>query len=66
VNSNRREDGTTEIPVEQWAVPKALRGEVGTNVEYSFNRKDTGVTWFASYSFALRETKPEIGIKTNC
>jgi PAS domain S-box-containing protein len=39
-------------PVEQWAVPRALRGETGTNVEYSLRRKDTGETWVGSYSFA--------------
>ena len=39
-------------PVDMWAVPRALRGEVGTNVEYSLRRKDTGETWVGSYSFA--------------
>jgi PAS domain S-box-containing protein len=39
-------------PVSQWAVPRALRGEVGTNVEYGLRRKDTGQTWVGSYSFA--------------
>ena len=39
-------------PLDQWAVPRALRGEIGTNVEYSLRRKDTGETWVASYSFA--------------
>ncbi len=39
-------------PVEQWAVPRALRGELGTNVEYGLRRKDTGERWVGSYSFA--------------
>ncbi len=39
-------------PLDQWAVPRALRGETGTNVEYSLRRKDTGETWVGSYSFA--------------
>ncbi len=39
-------------PVEMWAVPRALRGEVGVNVEYSLRRKDTGDKWVGSYSFA--------------
>ena len=38
-------------PLDQWAVPRALRGETGTNVEYSLRRKDTGETW-VEYSFA--------------
>ena len=39
-------------PMEQWAVPRALRGETVTNVEYGLKRKDTGETWIGSYSFA--------------
>jgi PAS domain S-box-containing protein len=39
-------------PLEQWAVPRALRGEVGTNVEYGLRRRDTGERWVGSYSFA--------------
>lgn len=38
-------------PLNMWAVPRALRGETGTNVEYTLRRKDTGETWIASYSF---------------
>jgi PAS domain S-box-containing protein len=38
-------------PVEMWAVPRALRGETVTNVEYTLRRKDTGETWVGSYSF---------------
>lgn len=39
-------------PVEQWAVPRALRGEIATNEEYILRRKDTGEKWVGSYSFA--------------
>ena len=39
-------------PVEQWAVPRALRGEIVNNAEYTLRRKDTGETWVGSYSFA--------------
>jgi PAS domain S-box-containing protein len=40
------------VPIEQWAVPRALRGEISTNSEYALRRKDTGETWTGSYSFA--------------
>jgi PAS domain S-box-containing protein len=39
-------------PVENWAVPRALRGETGTSVEYTIRRKDTGETWIGSYTFS--------------
>ncbi|NTU82598.1 MAG: PAS domain S-box protein, partial [Chloroflexales bacterium] len=39
-------------PLEQWAVPRALRGETITGAEYTLRRKDTGETWIGSYSFA--------------
>jgi signal transduction histidine kinase len=38
--------------LDQWAVPRALRGETATNEEYILRRKDTGETWVGSYSFA--------------
>jgi len=44
-------DGTV-APVEQWAVPRALRGETVTNAEYHVRRKDTGEAWVGSYSFS--------------
>jgi PAS domain S-box-containing protein len=37
--------------VEQWPVSRALRGETTTNAEYILRRKDTGETWFGSYSY---------------
>lgn len=40
------------LPLEQWAVPRALRGETVANAEYTLRRKDTGETWVGSYSFA--------------
>ena len=39
-------------PLDQWAVPRALRGETETNAEYTLRRKDTGETWIGSYSFS--------------
>lgn len=44
-------DGTL-APRDQWAVPRALRGETVTNAEYTLRRRDTGTTWVGSYSFA--------------
>ncbi|MFO0937274.1 MAG: PAS domain S-box protein [Gemmataceae bacterium] len=39
------------VPLEMWAVSRALRGEIGTEVEYRLRRKDTGVEWIGSYNF---------------
>ncbi|MDO9107109.1 MAG: PAS domain S-box protein [Methylovulum sp.] len=44
-------DGTP-LPLEQWAVPRALRGETVNHAEYALRRKDTGATWVGSYNFA--------------
>jgi PAS domain S-box-containing protein len=53
-------DGTL-APLDQWAVPRALRGEQATNIEYTLRRKDTGETWAGSYSFApIRDAGGEI------
>lgn len=38
-------------PLDMWAVPRALRGEIATNAEYTLRRKPTGETWIGSYSF---------------
>ena len=38
--------------LEQWAVSRALRGEIVTHAEYLLRRKDTGESWIGSYSFA--------------
>jgi PAS domain S-box-containing protein len=40
------------VPLDQWFTQKALRGETGKNIERMLRRKDTGETWWASYSFA--------------
>jgi PAS domain S-box-containing protein len=45
------QDGTP-APAEMWALPRALRGETRSNVEYMLRRKDTGETWWGSYNFA--------------
>jgi PAS domain S-box-containing protein len=38
-------------PHDMWAVPRALRGESGTNMEFNISRKDTQESWVGSYSF---------------
>ncbi len=38
--------------IEQWAVPRALKGEIVKNAEYKLRRKDTGESWIGSYSFS--------------
>jgi two-component system, sensor histidine kinase len=40
------------VPLDMWLVPRALRGDIATNVEYTVRRKDTGETWAGGYSFA--------------
>jgi light-regulated signal transduction histidine kinase (bacteriophytochrome) len=47
----------TPAPLDQWAVPRALRGETATNAEYTLRRKDTGETWVGSYSFGSIRNK---------
>ena len=45
----------------QWAVPRALRGEKASNVEYRLRRKDSGEAWVGSFSFApIRSPDGEI------
>ncbi len=39
-------------PLEQWAIPRALRGETASNVEFRLARKGTGETWWGSYNFS--------------
>jgi PAS domain S-box-containing protein len=39
------------LPHENWPVPKALRGEIGTNAEYVIKRRD-GETYVCSCNFA--------------
>ncbi|MFO1418479.1 MAG: PAS domain S-box protein [Methylotetracoccus sp.] len=39
-------------PPELWAMPRALRGEKASNVEFRLRRKDTGEEWWGSYNFA--------------
>lgn len=41
-----------QVPLSEWPVSRALRGEVGNNVEFTLHRNDTGETWVGSYSFA--------------
>jgi len=49
------------VPLEQWPVPRALRGEIANDIEYTLRRRDTGETWLGSYSFApIRNLASEI------
>lgn len=48
-------------PLDQWPVPRALRGEIVTNAEYGLRRIDTGETWTGSYSFApIRDARHDV------
>lgn len=38
-------------PQHMWPLPRAFRGETGTNVEYGLRRKDSGEAWIGSYNF---------------
>lgn len=44
-------DNGEPVPLDMWAVPRALRGETVKNAEYTLRRKDTGESWIGSYSF---------------
>jgi PAS domain S-box-containing protein len=39
------------VPLAQWAVARALRGESATSVELGLRRRDTGDSWTGSFSF---------------
>ena len=45
----RRLDGT-EVPLENWPLARALRGERFSDYEVQVTRRDTGRVWIASYS----------------
>lgn len=46
---------------DEFPIRRALKGENGTNEEFKLVRKDTGVSWIASYSFApIRNKKSTI------
>ena len=40
------------VPLEVWPVSRALRGEKQSAAEYTIRRKDLGLSWVGSYSFA--------------
>jgi two-component system sensor histidine kinase/response regulator len=40
------------LPLDQWVVPRALRGESGVGKEFTVRRRDTGESWVGSYNFA--------------
>ena len=43
--------GGATAPKDQWAVPRALRGETATGAEFTLRRRDTGDTWVGCYHF---------------
>ncbi len=45
------------VSVENWVVPRALRGENGIGVEFRVRRKDSGEIWFGSYNYAPLRNK---------
>ncbi len=44
--------GGEPVPLEDWVVARALRGESAVGSEYILQLKSTGETWIGSYSFA--------------
>ncbi len=52
-------DGTL-VPIDRWAVKRALRGELVINAERTLRRKDTGETWIGSYNFAPIRDKDDL------
>jgi PAS domain S-box-containing protein len=53
-------DGTY-VPLEQWPLARALRGETGIAIEYDLKRKDIDEKWVGSYNFApVRNQKGNI------
>jgi PAS domain S-box-containing protein len=49
------------LPPDMWPVPRALRGETGTNIEFALRSKDTGEHWIGSYNYnPLRDSKGSI------
>lgn len=41
-----------QAPLEEWVVPKALRGESAVNAEFTLRRRDTGESWIGAYNYA--------------
>ncbi|MGE0857899.1 MAG: PAS domain S-box protein [Gammaproteobacteria bacterium] len=49
------------LPLEEWAIPRALRGETATGLEFRLRRRDSGESWLGSYSFApIRDAEQAI------
>ncbi len=51
------------VPVTEWPIGRALRGEIGTQVEFRLRRRDTDACWIGSYNFSpiFDETNAIIG-----
>jgi signal transduction histidine kinase/ActR/RegA family two-component response regulator len=45
-------DQGEKVALENWAVPRALRGESASNAEFTLRRRDTGQSWIGSYNYA--------------
>ncbi|SMC99486.1 PAS domain S-box-containing protein [Desulfocicer vacuolatum DSM 3385] len=50
----------TLLPIDMWALQRALRGESIMNAERSIQRKDTGESWMGSYNFAPIRDKNDL------
>jgi two-component system, cell cycle sensor histidine kinase and response regulator CckA len=49
------------LPLEEWIIPRALRGATGTGCEFRLRRRDSGESWLASYGFApIRDAEQTI------
>jgi PAS domain S-box-containing protein len=46
------EDSGAPLPLDQWPMARAMRGEAEVNAEFNLRRTDTGETWTGAYSFA--------------
>lgn len=40
------------VPMEQWPVSRALRGESADSMQYQLRRRDTGQSWIGSFTFS--------------
>jgi two-component system, sensor histidine kinase and response regulator len=49
------------LPVEEWSIAKALRGETGVGAEHILQRRDSGERWISNCNFApVRNSSHEI------
>ena len=49
------------VPRDQWTLPRALRGEIGNNSEFTLHRKDSDEKWIGSYNYApIKNSREQI------